>query len=65
MLVVMGGGGLEWEHKKLFDESSIEELQKLSTEELENYELSRIQYNANKVCDEVVSRIDGAPGPGG
>ena len=56
---------MEWKHKKLFDENSIEELQNLSTEELENYELSRIQYNANKVCDEAVSRIDGAPGPGG
>ena len=51
--------------QKLFDENSIEELQKLSTEELENYELNRIQYNANKVCDEVVSRIDDASGPGG
>ena len=50
--------------QKLFDENSIEELQKLSTEELENYETGRIQYNANKFCDEVVSRIEVAPGPG-
>ena len=37
----------------------------MSIDELKEHELKRIEYNAYHVCDEVTSRIDGAPGPGG
>ena len=36
---------------------------KMTSSELESYELKRMQYNAFKVCEEAVSRVDGAPGP--
>ena len=59
------GGSIEWKHKKLLDDQSLEELQKTTSSEFESYELKRMQYNAFKVCEEAVSRVDGAPGPGG
>ena len=62
---VCDGGSIEWEYKKLLDDQSLEELQKMTSSELESYELKRMQYNAFKVCEEAVSRVDGAPGLGG
>ena len=58
-------GSLEWEHKKLFDETSLDDFKKLSVKEIEHLELKRMEFNALKVCDEVATRINGAPGPGG
>ena len=60
---VCDGGPLEWEHKILFDETSLDDFKKLSLKEIEHLELKRIEFNAFKVCDEVVTRINGAPGP--
>ena len=37
----------------------------MSSDEPGDYELKRMTYNACKVCEEVASRIDGAPGPSG
>ena len=37
----------------------------MSIDELKEYEMKRMEYNAYHVCDEVTSRIDGAPGPSG
>ena len=61
---ICDGGSIELEHKKLLHDQSLEELQKMTSSELESYELKRMQYNAFKVCEEAVSRVDGAPGPG-
>ena len=62
---ICDGGSIELEHKKLLHDQSLEELQKMTSSELESYELKRMQYNAFKVCEEAVSQVDGAPGPGG
>lgn len=37
------------------------EMQKMTFEELEPYELERMKLNAFQVCNELTSRIDGAP----
>ena len=37
----------------------------MSSDELGDYELKQMTYNAYKVCEEVASRIDGALGPSG
>ena len=58
-------GKLEWEYKKLLDDKNLEDLRKMTSEELEEYELRRMKYNVGKVCEEIVSRIDGASVPGG
>ena len=62
---ICDGAGLDWEHKKLFTDKTIEVVKKMSIDELKEHELKRMEYNAYHVCDEVTSRIDGAPGPGG
>ena len=62
---ICDGGALEWEHRKLLDQKTIEDLRQMSSDELADYELKRMTYNAYKVCEEVASRIDGAPGPSG
>ena len=36
-------------------------MQKMTFEELEPYELERMKLNAFQVCNELTSRIDGAP----
>eukprot|EP00794_Sanderia_malayensis_P013418 gene13418-14794_t len=62
---ICDGAGLDWEYKKLYNEKTIKVVKKMSIDELREYELKRMEYNAYHVCDEVTSRIDGAPGPGG
>ena len=62
---ICDGGKLEWEYKKLLDDKNLEDLQKMTSEELDEYELRRMKYNVGSVCDEIVSRTDGASGPGG
>ena len=62
---ICDGVALEWEHRKLLDQQTIEDLRQMSSDELADYELKRMTYNAYKVCEEVASRIDGAPGPSG
>ena len=61
---VCDGGPLEWEHKKLFDETSLDDFKKLSLKEIEHLELKRMEFNAFKVSHEVATRINDAPGPG-
>ena len=62
---ICDGDKLEWEYKKLLDDKNLEDLRKMTSEELEEHELRRMKYNVGKVCEEIVSRIDGALGPGG
>ena len=62
---ICDGAGLDWEHKKLYNDKTIEVIKKMSIDELKEYEMKRMEYNAYHVCDEVTSCIDGAPGPGG
>ena len=37
----------------------------MTSSELAEYELKRMEFNAYKVAEEVAFRIDGAPAPGG
>jgi hypothetical protein len=37
----------------------------MSFEELENSELERMKFNAFKVCNELMFRIEAVPAPGG
>ena len=62
---ICDGAGLDWEHKKLFTDKTIEVVKKMSIDELKEHELKQMEYNAYHVCDEVTSHIDEAPGPGG
>ena len=62
---ICDGAALDWEHKKCFGDKCIETVKKMSIDELKEYELKRMEYNAYHVCDEVAACIDGAPGPGG
>ena len=62
---ICDGGALEWEHRKLLDQKTTADLRQMSSDEPADYELKRMTYNAYKVCEEVASRIDGAPGPSG
>ena len=60
-----GGGSLNWEYKRMLDDVNIEKLKSMTLEEFKSLEVKRMRYNANKVCEEVVMRVDGEPGPGG
>ena len=62
---ICDGGKLEGEYKKLLDDKNLEDLRKMTSEELDKCELRRMKYNVGSVCVEIVSRIDGASGPGG
>ena len=62
---IADGGAIEWEHKKLLNEFTPEQLARMPLEQFQNLELKRMQYNANKVAEEVAARIDGAAAPGG
>ena len=46
---ICDGASLEWEYKKL-DERAMELLEKLPYEKIEEFELKRMEFNANKVC---------------
>ena len=62
---ICDGGKLEWQYKKLLDDKNLEDLRNMTSEELEEFGLRRMKYNVGSVCDEIVSRTDGASGPGG
>ena len=62
---VCGGGALDWEHKKMFEVLAVDEIQRLTVQEIENLEADRMKFNAFRVCEEVSFRLDGATGPGG
>ena len=66
------GGPLNWEYKKLFSGSTPEdltrqgaELAKLDLIKFKEAELERMKFNVSEVCEEVATRVNGAPGPGG
>ena len=46
---ICDGASLEWEYKKL-DEREMELLEKLPYKKIEEFELKRMEFNANKVC---------------
>ena len=58
---VCDGGYLDFNYFPQFDDLSEEEINGMSAKDIERYELMRIEKNARKVCEEVSSRIDGAP----
>ena len=62
---ICDGGALEWEHRKLLDHKTIDDLKQMSSAELADYEIKRMTYNAYKICEEVAARIDGVPSPSG
>ena len=69
---ICDGGPLNWEYKKLLCGETSEELSKtrdrlksLTLEEFQVEETQRMRYNAGKVCEDVATRINGAPAPGG
>ena len=55
------GETIEWEHVKLFDGISDEEISKMTLSEFDKHQEIRMKKNAYLVRDEVVHRIDGAP----
>ena len=58
------GGGIEREHKKLFDGLSEDDLEKMNHQDFEKIEYDRMEYNAYKVSEEIAFRIDGSAAPG-
>ena len=59
------GGSLQWEYRKMFEGLSMENIEELSSNDVEELELKRMKFNAFKVCEEVSQRLDRATGPGG
>ena len=55
--LTLGGCG---RNQKMLDIGE-EELENMSTQDLESYEWSRMEKHAKKVCEEVSSRVDEAP----
>ena len=53
------------EHRKLLEDITEDVLKNMTSSELAEYELRRMEFNAYKVAEEVEFRIDGAPVPGG
>ena len=43
---VCDGGALDWEHKKMFEELAVDEIQSLTAHETENLEADRMKFNA-------------------
>ena len=58
---VCDGGYLDFNYYPQFEGMSDEQLDRMSADDLEEYELKRMEKNALKVAAEVSSRIDGAP----
>eukprot|EP00794_Sanderia_malayensis_P008720 gene8720-9651_t len=59
---ICDGAGLDWEYKKLYNEKTIKVVKKMSIDELREYELKRMEYNAYHVCDESGKEQAGLPG---
>ena len=59
------GRALHWEYFQSSDLISEEELKTLTVEEMRKLEAEEVEHNAWRVAQDVVSRIDGEPGPAG
>ena len=59
------GRALHWEYFQPTDLISEEELKTLTVEEMTELEAEVVERNAWRVAQDVVSRIDGEPGPAG
>ena len=62
---LVDGRALKWEYFKPTDIMNEEEFKKLTVAEIKKLEAETMERNAWKVSEEVVSRIDGEPGPAG
>lgn len=62
---LVDGRALKWEYFKPTDIMSEEEIKKLTVAEIKELEAETMERNAWQVSQEVVSRIDGEPGPAG
>ena len=62
---LVDGRALHWEYYKANDLISEGEIGTLTVEEIKNLEAEAMERNAWKVAQDVVSRIDGEPGPAG
>ncbi|CAB4020533.1 RNA-directed DNA polymerase from transposon X-element, partial [Paramuricea clavata] len=62
---LVDGRALKWEYFKPADIMNEEEFKKLTVAEIKKLEAETMERNAWKVSEEVVSRIDGEPGPAG
>ena len=49
----------------MFEGLTVDEIQSLTAQEIENFDADRMKFNAFKVCEEVSFRLEGAAGPGG
>lgn len=58
---ICDGGSLKWINKGEFDDLIETEKKKITFEVLQRHELERMKCFAFKVCDELTSRMDGAP----
>ena len=59
------GGSLQWAYRKMFERTSEEDIEELSSNNVEELELKRMKFNTFKVCEDVSQRLDGATSPGG
>ena len=62
---LVDGRALHWEYFQPTDLISEEELKTLTVEEMRELEAEEVERNAWRVAQDVVSRIDGEPGPAG
>ena len=62
---LVDGRALQWEYFKPTDNMSKEEIQNLAVANYKELEAGAIECNAWRVAQDVVSRIDGEPGPAG
>ena len=60
---MIDGRALHWEYFQPTDLISEEELKTLTVEEMRELEDEEVERNAWRVAQDVVSRIDGEPGP--
>ena len=63
--VLVDGRVLDWEYFQPTDLISEEELKTLTVEEIRELEAEELERNKWRVAQDVVSRIDGEPGPAG
>ena len=57
-------GGIKWEHKKLLDGLSEDDLEKINHQDFDKTEYDRMEHNAYKVSEEIALRIDCSQAPG-
>ena len=58
---IVDGGTLPWENEKRFEGMSEEDIEEMSSEQLELYEKNRMERNAWYVTTDLTKRIDDAP----